>query len=138
MLLWDKKYELGISAIDSQHKRLFEIAGELADLLENAIEGEDVHDGMVYLVGELKDYTVFHFAYEESIFDKTGFEFAAAHKKEHDSLIAEIEAIDFENIDDDQVAFGKKLLKFVISWVFKHISGSDSLYKTTFIASGVC
>lgn len=137
MLKWESHYELGIESIDNQHKKLLEIAGELSDLLTNAIEGDDIYDEMVRIVDELTQYTVYHFAFEEKIFEAIGYGGAEKHIEEHRKLVKEIEGIDLRAIDEDQVAHGKKILNFLITWVFKHISGSDFLYRDQFIAHGI-
>jgi len=45
--------------------------------------------------------------------------------------------LDLDTIDEEQVVYGKKILKFLITWVFKHISGTDILYKDLFIKNNV-
>lgn len=133
MIQWDKQYELGIELIDDQHKELIEITSRLSDLLTEAVEGEDVYDGMVSLIEELKAYTIYHFNTEETLFEKFNYASREAHVAEHNKLIEEIENLDLRAVDEDQVVYGKKILKFLISWVFKHISGTDVLYKELFM-----
>lgn len=137
MIQWDEQYSLGIKSIDDQHKELINIIGTLSDLLTSAIEGQDIYDPMTEIITSLTNYTIYHFNYEEELFAKYGYEDAAAHTKEHKNLIDEIENLDFEAIDEDQIVYGKKILRFLLSWVFKHISGTDFLYKDFLLAHGV-
>ncbi len=137
MIQWEQQYELGIKSIDDQHKRLIEITSELSLLLTNAVGGEDIYDQMVEIIQEITDYTIYHFKYEESLFEKVNYPFKAVHIKEHNDLISEIENLDLRAVDEDQITFGKKILKFLITWVFKHISGSDFLYKDLMISNGI-
>lgn len=137
MIEWNSQYELGIDSIDSQHKELVRITGRLSTLLTNAINGQDIYDEMVLIINEIKNYTVEHFAYEEKLFDAFGYKDAEKHKKEHRKLIEDIEKLDLDVLDQDQIAEGKKILNFLINWVFKHISGSDYLYKDTFKDNGL-
>ncbi|MBM7561710.1 bacteriohemerythrin [Fusibacter tunisiensis] len=137
MIKWDEKYEIGIQSIDNQHKELIRIAEDLSELLTNAIEGDDIYDEMVRIIGELSDYTVYHFKFEENLFELLNYEFKEAHKKEHDKLISEINALDLRAVDEDQVAYGKKILNFLITWVFKHISGTDFKYRDLFLSKGI-
>jgi len=137
MIQWDNQYELGITSIDNQHKELVNIIGNLSDLLTSAISGEDIYDPMIEIITSLTNYTIYHFKYEEDLFDAYGYESAAVHKKEHQNLIQEIENLDFESIDEDQVIYGKKILRFLLTWVFKHISGTDFLYKEFMIENHV-
>lgn len=137
MIQWDKQYELGIETIDEQHKELIKITGKLSDLLTNAIEGDDIYDEMVTIIEAITDYTVYHFQFEEELFNKFDYEFKNTHIAEHNKLIEEIRSLDLRAVDEDQIAYGKKILKFLITWVFKHISGSDFLYKNLFQEKGI-
>lgn len=137
MIQWDEQYSTGIKTIDDQHKELINIIGTLSDLLTNAIDGQDIYDPMTEIITSLTNYTIYHFNYEENLFEKHGYEHAQAHEKEHKNLISEIENLDLDAIDEDQVAYGKKILRFLLSWVFRHISGTDFLYRDFMIANGV-
>lgn len=137
MITWDEKYELGIEVIDNQHKELIAITSKLSDLLTNAVQGQDIYDEMMTIIADLRDYTVYHFGYEEKIFDNIGYVNSEVHKAEHKKLIDEIENLDLSKLDEDQITAGKSILKFLITWVFKHISGSDFLYRDEFIANGI-
>lgn len=137
MIQWDKQYETGIQSIDDQHKELIVLTSQLSDLLTNAIHGEDIYDEMVEIINALTAYTVYHFKYEEDLFHKLDYKFKQVHIEEHNKLISEIENLDLRAVDEDQVTYGKKILKFLLTWVFNHISGSDFLYKEFFIQNGV-
>jgi hemerythrin len=137
MIKWDAQYELGIQSIDEQHMRLVELTSELSDLLTNAVDGDDIYDEMVRIIKALTDYTVYHFNYEESLMEKVSFDAIEPHKGEHNKLIQEIQNLDLRAVDEDQIAYGKKILKFLITWVFKHISGSDFMYREKMISFGI-
>lgn len=137
MINWDKQYETGFASIDDQHKELIRIIGDLSSLLTNVGEGEDIYDEMVTIVESLTSYTIYHFKYEEDLFQKFNYEDKEAHIEEHNKLITQIENLDLRAADEDQVIFGKKILKFLISWLYKHISGTDFLYRDLFIKNGV-
>lgn len=137
MIQWDKQYETGIGSIDEQHRELIAITSRLSDLLANAVQGDDVYDEMVTIIEDITAYTVYHFKFEEELFARLHYEFKDVHMNEHSKLIAEIEKLDLRAVDEDQVTHGKKILKFLISWVFKHISGSDFLYVPLFKANNI-
>lgn len=134
MIHWDKQYELGIPSIDDQHKRLVEIISSLSDVLSNAQEGDDIFDELVGIIESLTSYTVYHFKHEEQIFERLGYENTVAHQEEHKKLILQVESIDMGALDEAPVVEGKKILKMLIAWLFKHISGSDFKYRDLFLA----
>lgn len=137
MITWDQQYETGIQTIDDQHKHLIGITSRLSELLTNAIQGDDIFDEMVEIIHQLTDYTVYHFRFEEELFQKLDYVNRVSHTQEHNNLIAEIEKLDLRAVDEDQITHGKKILKFLISWVFKHISGTDFLYVDLFKAHNI-
>jgi hemerythrin len=137
MIQWDAKYEIGIKTIDDQHKELLRIIGNLSDLLTNAQNGDDIYDEMVSIISALTTYTVYHFKYEEDLFYKFNYALTDIHIEEHVKLVDQIKELDLKNLDEDAIDFGKKILKFLISWLFKHISGSDFLYRDLFIENNV-
>ena len=137
MIQWDAKYETGIKTIDDQHKELLRIIGNLSDLLTNAQNGDDIYDEMVSIISALTTYTVYHFKYEEDLFYKFNYALTDIHIEEHVKLVDQIKELDLKNLDEDAIDFGKKILKFLISWLFKHISGSDFLYRDLFIENNV-
>lgn len=131
MFKWNKDYELGIEEIDNQHQHLFEIGNELYELLNSSEEG-DIYDEIMAIVESLKDYTVFHFSVEEAYFEKFGYEGAEAHKIEHQAFVNKLNTIDFRAVDEEQRKHAMAILKMIIDWIFKHIHGSDFLYKDCF------
>lgn len=137
MIQWDSKYELGISSIDNQHKELVRLISKMSDLVTNAAEGDDVYDEMVGIIHELTDYTVYHFKFEEDLFQKIDYADQEAHSKEHSNFVAYVGGLDLTAVDEDQVTHGKKILNFLITWLFKHISGTDYLYRDLMIAKGI-
>lgn len=131
MFNWNEDYALGIKEIDDQHKHLFSIGNELYELLNTAAEG-DIYDEIMAIVDSLTDYTIFHFSVEEKYFETFNYEGAADHIKEHQAFIQKLESIDFHAVDEDQRKHAMGILKIVIDWIFKHIHGSDFLYKDCF------
>lgn len=134
MFNWNEDYALGIKEIDDQHKELFAIGNELYALLNTAGQ-EDIYDEIMEIVGRLKDYTIFHFTTEENYFEAFDYEGAEAHRKEHSNFVNKLETIDFHAVDEDQRKHAMNILKMIIDWIFKHIHGSDFLYKDCFVAN---
>ena len=90
MISWETQYELGIKSIDDQHKELVNIINKMAALLIEAKQGVDIYDEVVAVIGDLKKYTIYHFKYEENLFDQYSYEYKDTHKAEHDKLVVMI------------------------------------------------
>ncbi len=133
MFEWKKEFELGIDIIDEQHKNLLKIGNRINEVLQEHEEGYDDYDVIIGLLGELRDYTAYHFETEEKLMLKYGYKDFDAHKAKHDSFVAYLDSIDLNDIDEDQEGFLEELLKKVINWVFKHIMSVDFKYKDLFL-----
>ena len=122
-LIWDDRYSVGIPLVDSQHKRLIEMANELYDacrLNDNFAEiqfKQTVHGAVAYVR--------YHFSTEEQVMKRTSYPEYAAHKKAHEDFILEL----LKNVKDFET--GKKFVpynfvKFLKQWVLSHVALIDS------------
>jgi hemerythrin len=133
---WKEQYSVGVSEIDKQHKRLFELGAQIYDLAK-LNDGFDHFDEIVDIIQELRDYTRYHFQSEEELMDKYQYPSARLHKLEHFSFIRKLNDLDLQEIDDDQNRAVIKLLDFVIDWIVNHITKSDHQYKQFFSEKGL-
>ncbi|MDX9873185.1 MAG: bacteriohemerythrin [Clostridia bacterium] len=124
---WDDQYLTGIEKIDEQHKRLFEIAGSLYDLLRNDVY-IDKYDRIMIVLDELKEYTDFHFKTEENFMKETGYKKYLSHKARHDDFIAKVNGLDLNEIDENQEDYLAEILDFVCMWIRNHILSEDKQY----------
>lgn len=137
MFEWKKEFELGIESIDNEHKRLLEIGNQISDMLSNHDDESDNYDDIIDVIGELKDYTIYHFANEEAHMEACNYNDITNHKKEHADFVAYISSVDFHLIEEDQKRFMKDLLKKIVNWVFNHIISTDFMYKDALVVCGV-
>lgn len=126
MIQWKDSYSIGVEAVDDQHKKLFAIADEAYQLLRNELL-VDKYDRIIAILGELRDYTVYHFRYEEEYMASIGYKKLLSHKVLHDDFIGRIQEIDLDSIDDQQDQNLTEILDFVVQWIEQHILGTDKL-----------
>ena len=124
MIQWTEEYRVGVDFIDEQHQKLFEIAGRAFDLMKDDF-ALDKYDKIVEIIGELKDYTKFHFEAEEAYMEEIGYPKIFSHKVKHEELINELNGIDFEQVDMNQDEYIVSLLELVVNWIDKHIKQVD-------------
>jgi len=122
MSLFDWKSELNVGhpEIDSQHQRLFRIAGEMhAAML--AGKGRAI---MEKILENLVAYTKLHFASEEGLMQKHRYPEYPKHKAEHDKLTAQVVAFQKEfQIGHKSISID--LMKFLSDWLNHHIGETD-------------
>jgi hemerythrin len=135
---WKEEYSTGIDAIDRQHRHLMEIGTRIFDLAY-AADGCDHYDEIMEVLGELKDYTVYHFGYEEKLMDQYNYDRYEPHKFQHYFLIKKIDKFEKEKYDleEKQNETILKLAEFISDWITNHILKEDMLYKELFINKGL-
>ena len=124
MINWKEDYELGVTHIDEQHEKLFEIADRAYKLLTNEFVN-DKYDKIISILEELKQYTVFHFKSEEDYMLSIEYKKFFSHKVEHENFINTINNIDLNKLDLNQDASVKEILEFVVNWIDAHILNED-------------
>ncbi|MCL1862428.1 MAG: bacteriohemerythrin [Defluviitaleaceae bacterium] len=135
MSLWNSSYETGNEMVDNDHKEIFR-------LVQNVLSSSGMQRGdkVKTAINFLSSYVVNHFANEEKLMDECEYPAAAEHKYEHNvflNVASELKA-KFENNtltlgefkDGDNFNLGMEVNKVVITWLTKHIAGSDKKLAT--------
>ncbi|THB73702.1 MAG: hemerythrin [Desulfobacteraceae bacterium] len=123
LIQWNASFNIHIDMIDKQHHLLVKLINELYDAL---IDGKD-REVLGKKIDQLGIYATMHFAREEHYFDILGYPLAEPHKKEHTAFEKQI--LQFEK----DFSSGKKdltmdIMRFLSTWLVKHIKGSDKKY----------
>lgn len=124
MFEWKEEYAIGIEKIDEQHKKIFEIAGRAYSLLKNDFY-LDKYDKIVEILGELRDYTIFHFESEEKYMLEIGYKRFFSQKVEHDAFVEKIKNVDLDKIDENQDAYIMEIIELITGWLTEHILIKD-------------
>lgn len=127
MIKWKDEYRLGIEGIDRQHQRLFAIANQAYQLLQDDF-CIDKYDRIVQILGELKEYAVYHFRVEEEYMKSIGYRQLLSHKVQHDDFTERLNSYDLDHIDNDQDKTLLDVLDFIVAWITNHILKTDKLY----------
>jgi hemerythrin-like metal-binding protein len=80
---WSDSYSVKDVKVDAQHKRLFEMLGELQDAMRNGSGKTELGKMLDFLA----DYTVTHFKDEEEVMKKLNMSDLAHHIKEHEDFV---------------------------------------------------
>jgi hemerythrin len=118
---WTTDLNTGIDVIDKQHMRIVDYINDL----EKAHKRQE-RDLVERVLNDLVDYTLSHFAFEESLQEEAGYQFCKPHKKVHELFIRRVnEYIERFRLGDDVTAEIHKLLS---SWLINHIKRDDADY----------
>ncbi|WP_051148572.1 bacteriohemerythrin [Desulfospira joergensenii] len=120
---WGPKLETGLPDIDDQHKKLV----KLVNLLHRAMRMQKGAKEAGKILKELTDYTVFHFGFEETLFDRHGYPETQAHKEIHKKLVEKVSAFQQE-FDSGKAGLTMDLMDFLRDWLKNHILKTDMAY----------
>ena len=123
IIKWRDSYNLGIPKIDEQHKKLVEILNQLY----KAMRENQAKDKMNKIISELKQYTVFHFSFEESLLQSHNYPELQGHKNIHKEFVGKIDEFRSRQLGGDSI-MSIDLSRFLKDWLIDHIQGTDKEY----------
>ena len=122
MTYWKDSLLVGVSQIDSQHKKLVEAIDRLMDACNQGKGRAAIEETLVFTVS----YTKEHFSDEEKLQAQYAYPGMAAHKQLHSQFINNISALFQEfKADGPNIALTGKLNKMLVDWLIHHISTED-------------
>jgi hemerythrin len=138
VLEWKDQYSCNIVEVDKQHKHLFQLTGELHELLKMG-DKFDRYDDINKVLANLADYTVYHFSYEEKLLKEYGFDPAEyrTHEAEHIAFVKKIRHLMDQDIDKEQHKILMDALLFAVNWIEKHILETDKKYMPFLNGKGI-
>jgi hemerythrin-like metal-binding protein len=123
LMPWGRRLALGLPEIDKQHKELVSMVNELHRAMKMKMGSREAGA----ILTRLAEYTVYHFGYEEELFDTHGYPDKVNHKKIHEDLVAKVVAFTKE-FEQGRAAISMDLMKFLTDWLKNHIMKTDKAY----------
>lgn len=117
-MLWNRSLEIGVTAVDEQHKELF----RRIDLLMDATNKNRFEETIDFL-GE---YIVKHFTDEQKIHTDSKYPKAAIHKTFHDTYVQTFNQLRKKIAQEgDTLSVKLEINKTVVDWLKSHILVHD-------------
>lgn len=120
------EYLTGIESIDEQHRKLFDIANRAYEVLQNEFLS-DKYDSIQNLLHELREYTKYHFNFEENYMESINYKRMFTQKIQHANFIDKIEKMELNDLDENQDKAILDILDFLVEWLKTHILETDKL-----------
>ena len=120
--VWTDQLNIGIDVIDQQHRRIVEYINQLDDARDSGHTQEEI----AAVLGQLVDYTLSHFAFEESMQEEANYPFSKAHKKVHDLFTQRV--AEYQTRFNKGEDITKALSSMLVTWLFNHIKRDDADY----------
>jgi len=132
LIQWNNAMSVGVTEIDTQHKRLITMINELSD----AMRDHKAKDVIGNIVDSMLSYTASHFTLEEKYFDQFRYPDTVIHKKEHADFVKKVTAFR-EDYVKGRLGLSVEILYFLSDWLKNHIQGSDRKYAPFFQEKGL-
>ncbi len=118
---WSPQYEVGIELIDSDHQKL-------VGLLNQVVTAAHYHMGVNYVdnvLGELIDYTKYHFEREEGLMESNNYPDMAAHKEQHREMVAKVAEFQQQLSGEHEEVLSENVHAYLKDWLINHITHTD-------------
>lgn len=120
-IVWTPNLNTGINVIDQQHRQIVDYINNL-EAANRIIDKRKVRD----IVDSCVDYTLSHFAFEESLQEDAGYQYVKAHKRVHELFTRKVgEYQQRLNLGED---IGGELHDMLARWLVSHIKHDDADY----------
>jgi hemerythrin len=129
---WSDALSVGIEEIDQQHQILIGFVNRLHQTTQAGAETPQI----CAILGELVEYTVAHFALEESLMRIFDYPYYSAHEKEHSALLAELRDLQ-RQIQQGEMAAGPEAIGLLTRWLIQHMVTDDRSYGPFLLEKGL-
>ncbi|MEO5347400.1 MAG: bacteriohemerythrin [Magnetococcus sp. YQC-9] len=129
---WTSNLDTGMVDIDNDHKKLVDMVNQIHKLLKESAGGEHV----AKVMGELADYTHFHFGREEKMLERHHYPEIVGHKEKHVKLLNEVSDL-IKKFQEGDFAAPMDLLTLAKTWLVQHILRTDMRYVQHFKEKGI-
>jgi hemerythrin len=121
LFAWKDDYKLLQEDIDTEHKKLFQIAIRALQYRDDS----DLKSHIKKIIIELNEYMKFHFEHEEEFMESIGYPQIQEHKLLHENIITQINDLIRNIASYSLVEFEKKLMTYIDIWLVNHIVFED-------------
>ncbi len=120
---WEKKISVSNKILDEHHLKLF----SLFEKLKNERSSIDEHI-LKQVLMEIKDYTYYHFNYEERLMKMANYPDLLDHKNLHINFMRHIDEIMILAKSEDFSLILEETYRTLFNWLNEHIMKVDKKY----------
>ncbi|MBF0319018.1 MAG: hemerythrin family protein [Nitrospirae bacterium] len=132
IITWSDSLSVQVKEFDGQHQKLVQLLNDVYD----AVTAKKSNETLKKVIGELIEYTKYHFSTEEKYMDTYDYPQRSEHIQEHTDLTNQV--LDFHNkFIAGKAVVDLLLMNFLKDWLTKHILGSDKKYGLYLNTKGV-
>ncbi len=122
LIEWRSEFETGVEEVDHEHQELVGLINDLHAALEAGAAKASVGD----FLGEVFARISAHFALEETVMRKHGYDEYAAHKADHEKLLDDLRDIMDAHEASQTFNYQEALGHAVRDWFVNHFKTKDA------------
>jgi hemerythrin len=121
-IVWDPSLEIGVDAVDSQHRELFRRLDRLLEASAARTTASEVGSMLEFLAAYVRE----HFRTEEELMTRLEYPGLAEHRAEHVAFAAELESLRREHAAEGGTALlVVRVTGRATQWLREHIYRAD-------------
>lgn len=120
---WKERYQIADYTIDTEHKKLFDIA---AKALNYDAAGINIKLHIKNTITELYEYMKFHFEHEEEYMQLINYKEYPEHKDIHEEIINQLNSFIKQIPSLSIEKFERLLIEYMDVWLIQHIITEDT------------
>ena len=129
---WTEKFSVGVTGMDSQHKKLVAMINRLINEPEVQTHSETISDLLTGMITYARE----HFRDEEALMFEHKYPFKDHQAREHKTFVKKaVDLCSAVEIGVDIVPL--VMMEYLKDWLVHHILEQDMKYKTFFLERGV-
>jgi hemerythrin-like metal-binding protein len=128
---WDDSFSVNVREIDLQHQQLISMINQFYEHI-----GKDHGKAFRTLLDSLMDYTQYHFATEETYFQRFAFPDAGSHAEMHKKFTEKVVGVR-NRLNVGQFVISLEITTFLRDWLTHHIKETDKAYSKFFNDHGL-
>lgn len=121
-LEWHESFNIGISEVDDEHKKLIEMLNNVYSLIKK----NEPRDSVLKSITNLIDFTKYHFLNEEMWMVKNKYPEYSLHKAVHHKLLSDLEGYLRKINQENFLQKSEEIIVFIKSWWMTHVLDNDS------------
>ncbi|MEI8393856.1 MAG: bacteriohemerythrin [Rhodospirillaceae bacterium] len=123
---WTPVMSVGNERLDNDHQVLVELINQLG-----AAAGDNNRSAVEFVIDELVQYTLLHFAREEEMLEQAGYQELNEHRNLHIVLTQQVQTLRTRFLNGLTSHFQGDILEFLADWLTNHILKEDRRYIST-------
>ena len=123
LMKWDRKYSVGVIAMDTQHQKWFGIINELHEAMLAGRAREMQHA----ILAEMVAYTHTHFTHEEALLKMKGYPKLPEHQQKHAAFTTQVQELQAK-LKAGVSVLTLEVMDSLKQWLNSHILSEDVKY----------